>query len=114
MSIRAKIILSWLLFLAWGILLYFHFVAGWFLYLIMLLIRQSKPQAPQLPRRLGYLVGFGVVLFLALLLVDGFYPFPSAIVTIGEVVGVALLIPLFLYGAYLDYKAFRAAHATSA
>ncbi len=31
-TIRAKIVVSWLLFLAWGILLYFHYVAAWFFF----------------------------------------------------------------------------------
>ena len=113
MNIRAKIILTWVLFLAWAILMYFHFVGAWFLYLVMIYVRQSKPQAPQLPRRLGYFVGFAFILFLVLLLIDGFHPFPSSVVTIGKIIGMVLLIPLVLYGAFVDYKAFKILHDTS-
>ena len=109
-TIRIKIIVSWLLFLAWSVLLYFHYVAAWFLYLPMILLRQCNPKAAQLPRRLGYWFSGGFILFLLLLLVDAFYPFPPVIIATGKIVGILLLIPFICYVVYLDYKTFRLGH----
>jgi hypothetical protein len=114
-AIRAKIILTWLAFLTWCVLLYFHhlFIA-WCLYGLLLLVRHTKPKVPDLPKRVGYLVSSGFIAFLVLVLIDSYYPFPPSVVTIGKIIGVPFLWLLFLYVAYWDYKAFKTTHDTSA
>jgi hypothetical protein len=108
MNIRAKIVLTWLLFLAWGILMYFHFFGAWFLYLAMILLRQSipRPKSSTLGRRIGYTFAAAFITFLVLVLIHSFHPFPAWLVTTGEVVGVIVLIPVVIYGIHSDYVLF--------
>jgi hypothetical protein len=107
-TIRAKIILSWLLFLVWGVVLYLHHaLVAWSIYGLLLLVRYSKPKVPQLPQRVGYLLSFGLIAFLVLVLIDGFYPFPASALTAGEILAVLIFCPLLFYAGYLDFKAFR-------
>ena len=115
MNIRAKIIVTWLLFLTWGSLLYldYRLIARCGLGL-MLLIRNTKPKTPQLPQRIGYILSFAVITFLVLVLIDGFYPFPPSIHTAGEILAWIILCPLLFYSAYLDYKTFSTTHDPSA
>ncbi len=80
----------------------------------MLFIRQSKPKLPQPSQRFGYIVSFGFIVFLILLLINDCYPFPTSIVATGNILGGLILIPLLLYLVYLDYKAYKTTHDTSA
>ena len=111
--IRAKIIVSWLLFLAWASLVYFqHVLVAWCVFGLVLLIRNTRPKTPQLPRRIGYILSFGLIAFLVLALVDAYYPFPPGIEKAGEILALLIFLPLLLYGAYLDYKASKIGHVT--
>jgi len=106
--IRAKIIFSWLLFLAWGVLIYFHhLLIAWCIFGLVLFMRNTKPKTPQLPQRIGYILSFGFIAFLVLALIDAYRPFPPSIHTAGEILAVLVLWPLLFYAAYLDFKAFK-------
>ena len=107
-AIRAKIIGSWLLFLIWAGLNYFHhLLIAWCVFGLMLLVRNTGPKTPQLPQRTGYIVSFGFIAFLVLALVDAYYPFPQGIHAAGEILAMLILWPLLFYAAYLDYNAFK-------
>jgi hypothetical protein len=114
-AIRAKIIASWLLVLTWASLIYFHhLLIAWCIFGLVLFIRSTKPKAPQLPQRIGYIVSFGLITFLVLVLIDGFYPFPPSIHAASEILAWIVLCPLLFYSAYLDCKAFGTTHDPSA
>jgi glucan phosphoethanolaminetransferase (alkaline phosphatase superfamily) len=107
-AIRAKIICSWLLFLAWAVsnYLHLHFIALCALILV-LFVRNTKPKLPQPPQRIGYILGFGLVAFLVLVLIDAYYPFPARLQNGGRILAGLILGSLLCYGVYLDYKAFK-------
>jgi branched-subunit amino acid transport protein AzlD len=108
-AIRAKIIGSWLLFVAWACLIYLHhlFIA-WCIFGLVLLVRNTKPKTPQLPQRIGYILSAGLIAFLVFALIDANNPFPPGIHTAGEIIAALILWPLLFYAAYLDFKAFKA------
>jgi hypothetical protein len=113
--IRAKIIVSWLLFPAWGSLIYLHhFLIAWCVLGLVLLVRNTKPKIPGLPNRIGYILSFGFIAFLVLVLIDAYYPFPPSIDTAGKILAVLVLWPLAFYTAYLDYTTFKTARGPSA
>ena len=113
--IRAKIIGSWLLFLTYASLIYFHqhFIA-WCVMGLMLFVWNPRPKTPQFPQRVGYIVGFGFIVFLVLCLMDAYCPFPHSIHVAGEILAVIILWPVLFYAVYLDYKAFKTTHNPSA
>lgn len=114
-AIRAKIIGSWLLFLAWASLIHFHhFFIAWCIFGLVLLVRNTKPKTPQLPQRIGNIVTAAFIAFLVLALIDAYDPFPPSIQTAGKIAAALILWPLLFYAAYLDYKAFKATHEPSA
>ena len=114
-AIRAKIIGSWLLFLAWAGLNYFHhFFIAWGVFGLMLLVWITGPKTPQFSQRTGFIVSFGFIAFLVLALVDAYYPFPPGIHAAGEILAMLILWPLLFYAAYLDYKAFKTKQDPSA
>ncbi|HEY1663958.1 MAG TPA: hypothetical protein VGI03_16185 [Verrucomicrobiae bacterium] len=107
-TIRAKIIVSWLLFLIWGSLIYLHhLLIAWCIFGLALLIRNTKPKTSQVPQRTGYFLSFGFIAILVLVLTAGIYSFPPNIVTIGKILAELILWPILFYSAYLDYKAFK-------
>jgi hypothetical protein len=110
-AMRAKIIVSWLLYLTWASLIHFHHnIIALCVFGFLLFIRNTKPKSPQLPPRIGYVFGFGIIAFLVLTLIDAYYPFPLSIHTAGEILAWIVFCPLSLYAAYLDYKAFAVTH----
>jgi hypothetical protein len=114
-AIRAKIIGSWLLFLTWaGFDCFHHLFIAWCVFGLALIIRNTKPKTPQLPQRIGYILGFGFIAFLVLALIDAYHPFPPSIDTAGEVLALLILWPLLFFAAYLDYRAFKTTHDPSA
>jgi hypothetical protein len=110
-TIRAKIIVSWLLFLTGVSLLCFHhlFIACC-AFGIESLVRNTKPKAPQLPQRIGYILSFVVIAFLVLALIGSYYPFPPSIHIAENILAVLIFWPFLFYLAYLDYKAFKTTH----
>lgn len=109
-TIRTKIVLSWLLFFAWVVVNYFrHFLIAWCLLGIALLLRNSRPKTPQLPQHARYFLSFGFIIFLALTFIAEYHPFPPSIIAASAILAAVIVWPLLFYGAYLDYKAYKAA-----
>jgi len=114
-TVRVKIILSWLLFLAFvaAVCLDHNLVAWLVINPIQLLIRLSMPKSISKPghavldRCMEFILRSGIVLFLILVLIHILHPFPPAILTGGELLGLLYLVPAFAYTIYLDISTFK-------
>src|ERR1700690_4258514 len=102
-TVRLKIILSWLLFLAFvaAVCLHHSLVAWLVINPIQLLIRLSMPKPISMPRHAvldrcaGFMLRTGIILFLILVLIHILHPFPPAILTAGELLGLVYVVPVF-------------------
>jgi len=109
-TVRVKIMLSWLLFLAFvaAVSLHHNLVAWLVINPVQLLIRLSMPKSISKPghavldRCMGFILRTGIILFLILVLIHILHPFPPAIQTVGELIGLLYLVPVFAYVIYLD------------
>lgn len=114
-TVRVKIILSWLLFLAFvaAVCLGQNLVAWLVINPIQLLIRLSlpkyisKPGHAVLERCMEFILWTGIVLFFVLVLIHILHPFPPAILTGGELFGLLYLVPVFAYAIYQDISTFK-------
>jgi hypothetical protein len=114
-TVRIKIMLSWLLFLAFVAAVCLHRnLVGWLVINpIQLLIRlgmpksTSKPGHAVLERCMGFILRTGIILFLILVLIHILHPFPPAILAGGELLGLLYLVPVFAYAIYLDISTFK-------
>jgi hypothetical protein len=120
-TMRVKIMLSWLLFLAFvaAVCLHHNRVAWLVINPLQLLVRLSlprpavKPGHPALERCMGFILRTGIILFLILVLIHIVRPFPPVVLTGGEIVGLLYLVPVFAYAIYLDCSTFRQSRNTS-
>ena len=109
-TVRVKIMLSWLLFLAFvaAVSLHHNLVAWLVINPVQLLIRLSMPKSISKPghavldRCMEFILRTGIILFLILVLIHILHPFPPAIQTVGELIGLLYLVPVFAYVIYLD------------
>jgi hypothetical protein len=114
---RVKLILVWSLFAAYcGLFGLHHRFLAQFIFLVALIVRFSipRPKPSTREQRIGYGVAGAFILFLVLLLIHSYSPFPTAIVTAGEIIAVFFLVPLLAYGIYSDYLLFKSSRGTSA
>jgi hypothetical protein len=113
---RIKLILVWSLFAAYCVLFGLHhrFLAQ-FVFLAALIVRLgiSRPKPSARERRIVYGIAWAFILFLVLLLIHNYRPFPPAVVTAGEIIGVLILVPMLLHGIYSDYVLFKSSRDTS-
>ena len=120
--IRVKIMVSWVLFLAFvAAICLQHNLVGWLVINpIQLLVRLSlprpisKPGHPALEHCMGFILRTGIILFLILVLIHILRPLPPAVLTGGEIFGLIYLVPVFAHTLYQDYSTFKHPQSTSA
>lgn len=121
-TVRVKIMLSWLLFLAFvvAVCLNHNFVAWLVINPIQLLVRLSMPKPiarpghPVLERCMTFILRTGIILFLVLLLIHVLHPFPPAVLNGGEIFGLLYLAPVIAYAIYLDCSTLKQSRGSSA
>jgi hypothetical protein len=120
-TVRVKIMLSWLLFLAFvvAVCLNHNWVAWLVINPIQLLVRLSmskpiaRPGHPVLERCMKFILQTGIILFFVLLLVHVLHPFPPAVLNGGEIFGLLYLAPVFAYAIYVDCSIFKQSQGPS-
>ncbi len=113
---------SWVLFLAFvAAVCLHHNLVGWLVINpIQLWVRLSLPKPMAKPgsapreRCLGFILRTGIILFLMLVVIHCLHPFPPAILTGGEILGLLYLAPVFGYTIYQDCSTFKHPQDTSA
>ena len=114
---RVKLILVWSLLAPYcGLIGLHHRFLAQLIFLAALIVRLTIPRPKRSAREqwIGYGFGGAFILFLVLVLIDSYSPFPAAVVTAGEIIGALILAPLFVYGIHSDYVLFKSSRGTSA
>ncbi|HEY1663897.1 MAG TPA: hypothetical protein VGI03_15875 [Verrucomicrobiae bacterium] len=108
--IRARLVISWVLFAAFLAALWLHYYSIACLVIIPTIIiirlRIPTPQLSVLERRVSGF--FGVVLIVSFLLS---FVLPPVLVTIGKILGTVLVLA---YGIFTDYSKLKILHDPSA
>ncbi len=117
--IRAKIVVSWLLILALGLLLClsWRYRLLWLGLLIpaLIILGLTKPRLPQAPRGLRLFAWMGFAVFLLAIFVHGFlYPASAGLYILVKILGGFFFLPVICYKLYADYVAFRSSSGGSA
>jgi hypothetical protein len=108
-TIRAKVLLSWLLYVASCIMLCHHHtvIAMLTIYPVSLLVRSGLPRPSPALKRLQLITAVGLILCLFLVMIDSYAPWPPQFVKVGEVVGIifcaVIVFPLAIRGFYEDF-----------
>ena len=110
-SIRARLVISWLLFAAFLAALWLHFytVAGLVIFPAIVLVRLHipRPQLSALERRASTVAAVIIIAFFGLLFFR--QEFPPALVKLAQIVGTFLVLA---YGIFTDHSTFKQAHDT--
>jgi len=104
----------WLLGFAFYTLMIYrhHYFIGWCIFACLLIVRVSNPNSPRVSPRINYIGASIVIAYLALILIDSYYPFSPSVTIIGTRVFALLLMLFLFYAVYYEVKRYKAFKTT--
>jgi hypothetical protein len=104
--IRARLVISWLLFAAFLAALWLHFytVACFVIFpaIVLVRLRIPRPELSAFERRVSTIAAFIIITFFFLMIFQ--QEFPPALVTVAKIVSTLLVLA---YGIFTDYSNFK-------